>query len=91
MLLLIFNELTDHRSLKARQYGLSHILLFSVLAILSGADSYRTIQTFISEKLPFLKEEFNLKWRRAPAYTTIRQIILGVDPDELEKAFRACK
>lgn len=88
MLLSIFNEITDHRSPKARQYELSYILLFTVLAILSGADSYRTVQTFIAEKLPFLKEEFNLKWRKAPAHTTIRQIILGIAPEELEKAFR---
>lgn len=88
MLLSIFNEITDHRRPNARQYELSYILLFSVLAILSGADSYRTVQTFIAEKRPFLKEEFNLKWRKAPAHTTIRQIILGVEPEELEKAFR---
>lgn len=88
MLLTIFNEIPDHRVAKAKQYELSYILLFTVFAILSGADSYRTAQTFIAEKLPFLKEEFSLNWRKAPAHTTLRQIILGVAPEELEKAFR---
>lgn len=88
MLLTIFNEIPDHRVAKAKQYELSYILLFTVFAILSGADSYRTVQTFIAEKLPFLKEEFNLKWRKPPAHTTIRQIILRVAPEELETAFR---
>jgi len=88
MLLSIFNEIPDRRRAQARRYGLSHILLFTVFAILSGADSYRTVQTFIVEKLPLLKKEFNLEWKKAPRHTTIRQIILGVDPKELEKAFR---
>lgn len=88
MLFSIFNEIPDRRRAQAKQYGLSHILLFSVFAILSGANSYRTIKTFIAEKFPFLKEKFNLAWRKPPGHTTIRQIILEVDPKELEKAFR---
>jgi len=88
MLLSIFNELTDRRRAQSKQYELKHILLFTVFAILSGADSYRTVQIFIVEKFPVLKEEFNLEWKKLPAHTTIRKIILSVDPKELEKVFR---
>ena len=88
MLLSIFDEILDRRRAQAKRYGLSHILLFTVFAILSGADSYRTVETFINEKFSFLKEEFNLEWKKAPRHTTIRQIILAVDSKELEKAFR---
>jgi len=35
-----------------------------------------------------LKEHFQIKWKQAPAYTTIRNIIQGVNKEELEKAFR---
>ena len=88
MLLSIFSEVPDHRNIHGKQYDLKFILLFSVLAILSGADSYRKIKIFIAENFVFLKENFNLKWRQPPAYTAIRKIILGVDSKEMEKAFR---
>lgn len=88
MLLSIFNEISDPRRAQGRQYQLSFILLFSVFAVLSGADSYRKIKTFINENFDFLKEEFDLKWRKPPAHTTIRQIILKVNSKEMEKAFR---
>jgi len=88
MLLSIFSEIPDQRRAQGRLYELRFILFFSVLAILSEADSYRKIELFIKENFTILKEEFNLKWRKPPAYSGIRKIILGVDSKELEKAFR---
>jgi len=40
-------QITDHRRKQGRRYELGHILLFTILAILSGADSYRKVQKFI--------------------------------------------
>ena len=88
MLLSIFSEVPDRRRAQGRLYELQFILFFSVLAILSGADSYRKIELFMKENFAVLKDEFNLKWRKPPAYTGIRKIILGVDSKELEKSFR---
>jgi len=88
MLLSIFSKVPDQRSIHGRRYELQFILLFSVLAILSGADSYRKIELFIKENFNILKEEFDLKWKKPPAYTGIRKILVGVDSKELEKAFR---
>ena len=88
MLLQILQSIVDHRRAQAKQYGLGHILLFSILAIASGADSYRKIADFISEHFEKLKQYFNLDWKNPPAYTTIRNIIQGVNSAELEKAFR---
>jgi len=58
------------------------------LAILSGADSYRKIHTFIKKKFKQYKKVFKLKWTKAPTYSTIRNVILGVDSHKLEAAFR---
>ena len=88
MLLSIFNEVHDCRRAQAKKYDLPHVLLFSVLAILSGADSYRKIEIFMKTHFKKLKRKFKLDWKKAPGYTTIRQIIQGVDSDELEKGFR---
>ena len=88
MLLTIFQQIPDHRRAQGRMYDLPHILLFSVLAIASGADSYRQIESFIRVHFKTLNKRFHLKWKRPPAYVTIRLIIQGVDPKALEKALR---
>jgi hypothetical protein len=35
-----------------------------------------------------LNATFGLKWRRAPAYTAVRYILKGLDPADVEVAFR---
>jgi hypothetical protein len=69
-------------------YDLPNLLLFSVLAIMSGCDSYRKIHIFIKTHLKKMKKVFGAKWGKAPGYTTIRKIIQGMKGEELEKAFR---
>ena len=88
MLFTIFQQIPDHRRREGRRYDLAHLLLFAVLAIASGADSYRKIETFIKVRFPTLKKLFGLSWKRPTGYTTIRNMIQGTDPKALESAFR---
>lgn len=88
MLLKYLKRVLDHRRGQSKQYDLAHVLLFSVLAIASGANSYREVHTFIKTHLKKLKKYFHVGWKKAPAYTTIRNVIQGVDKPSLEKAFR---
>ena len=81
-------KIPDHRRKQGRRYELGHILLFSILAILSGADSYRKVQKFIVAHYDTLDEIFELNWKRMPAHTTIRDIIQGTSGTELEQSFR---
>ena len=81
-------EIKDHRRKQGVRYKQGHILLFSVLAILSGATSYRKIHQFIVKHYEELDEIFDLNWKRIPAYTTIRDIIQGTSSEELEQSFR---
>ena len=81
-------EIKDHRRKQGVRYQQGHILLFSILAILSGATSYRKIRQFTVSHYEELDEIFGLKWKRMPAYTTIRDIIQGTSGEELEKSFR---
>jgi DDE_Tnp_1-associated len=78
----------DHRRAQGQRYALPHLLLFSILAILSGATSYRKIQRFIHAHRERLNGWFGLRWKRAPAHTSIRYILQGLDEAELERAFR---
>lgn len=81
-------KVTDHRRQQGRRYQLGHILLFTILAILSGADSYRKVQKFMVAHYDALNEIFELNWKRMPAHTTIRDIIQGTSGTELEQSFR---
>ncbi|MCP4706158.1 MAG: ISAs1 family transposase [candidate division Zixibacteria bacterium] len=81
-------KIKDHRRKQGRRYQLGHILLFTILAILSGADSYRKVQKFIVAHYDTLNEIFELNWKRKPAHTTIRDIIQGTSGPELEQSFR---
>lgn len=89
MLITFLQDVKDFRRPQARRYELHNVLLFSILALLCNAKSYRDIHRFMKVHFENLKKEFSLSWERPPGYTTIRNIIIGVDSLELEAAFRA--
>ena len=78
----------DPRRGQGQKYKLRHVLLFSILAVVTGCNSYRGIVTFIDVHRRRLNAAFGLKWRRAPAHTAIRYILQGLDPAEVETVFR---
>ena len=88
MLISFLFKIKDHRRKQGRRYESGHILFFSILAILSGATSYRRVEQFIVAHYNFMNEVFELNWKKMPAHTTIRDIIQGTSGVELEKRFR---
>jgi hypothetical protein len=89
MLLTLFSELPDPRRDQGKMYPLAPILLFTVLGMLAGARSYRQVHAFIQTHLDRLNSAFGLSLRRAPAYSSVRFILHGLDAEEIERAFRA--
>ena len=87
-LLDLLAEVPDPRRAEGKLYKLPYVLLFSILAIVTGSNSYRGIVTFIDVHQRRLNEAFGLKWRRAPAHTAIRYILQGLDPAAVEAVFR---
>ena len=78
----------DPRRAEGKLYQLPHVLLFSILAIVSGANSYRGIRTFIKVHRQKLNKAFKIGWKRPPAHTAIRYILQGLKAADVEKAFR---
>src|SRR4051794_17364236 len=76
------------RRRRGRRSPLAPLLLFSVLAVLAGAPSYRGILVFIAVHRERLNAVFRAALRRAPAVNTLRALFLALDPAELEAAFR---
>lgn len=79
----------DPRRPQGKLFDLPHLLLFSILAIMSEATSYRRIHQFIQTHQARLNEAFGCRWRRTPAYTTIRYALQGLDPSQIAPHFRA--
>ncbi|HXJ96327.1 MAG TPA: ISAs1 family transposase [Terriglobia bacterium] len=87
-LLELLAEIPDPRRAEGKLYTLRYVLLFSILAIVTGGNSYRGIVTFIDVHRQRLNAAFGLTWRRAPAHTAIRYILQGLDPAAVEVVFR---
>ena len=87
-LLAMLCDIADPRRAEGKLYGLPHVFLFSIPAVMAGANSYRAIHSFIDVHLHRLKQTFGLNWRRAPAYTTVRGILQGVAAGDVEAVFR---
>ena len=87
-LLDVLAEVPDPRRPEGKLYTLPYVLLFSILAIVSGCNSYRGIVTFIAVHRRRLNAAFGLDWRRAPAHTAVRYILQGLDPAAVEAVFR---
>ena len=87
-LLAALQEIPDQRRRQGQRYALAPLLLFSVLAVLAGATSYRRIRLFIGAHRERLNATFGARFRRAPAINTLRTLFHALDPAELEAAFR---
>jgi DDE_Tnp_1-associated len=87
-LLSLFSQVSDPRRGQGKMYSLAPILLFTVLAMLAGAVSYRQVHAFIHIHLDRLNAVFGVSLRKAPAYTTLRFILRGLDAAQLERVFR---
>lgn len=87
-LIKLFEDLPDPRRRQGQRYALNLILVSSILSILCGGRSYRDIHRFITQHLESLKSLLGVQWKRAPAHTTIRDIIKGLSKETLEWYFR---
>src|SRR3954463_13294483 len=87
-LLDALTEVPDPRRAEGKRYPLAPLLLFTVLALLSGATSYRRIISFLEQRRIVLNALFGCSLKRAPSLNTLRAILRTLDRDTLEEAFR---
>jgi len=88
-LLSLLSEIPDPRRRQGQRYSHVSVLLFSILSMVAGARSYRQIHGFIAVHLARLNVAFPMAaLRGAPAYTSIRAILQGLDPDAVEGVLR---
>jgi hypothetical protein len=61
--------------------------LFSLLAIISGANSYRSITRFMHVRLEWFKSLTGIDWPTAPSHTGLRKCFLKLDGNAIEYAY----
>ena len=76
-LLEILNAIPDHRRAEGKRFDLATVLLYSILGMVAGANSYRQMHEFIRIHLQRLNEAFGLRLPYSPSYTGLRLIISG--------------
>ena len=87
-LLEILRTIPDHRRARGKRFDLATVLLYAILGMVAGANSYRQMHEFIRVHLERLNEAFGLRLTYSPSYAGLRLILQGVDPTALEAAFR---
>ena len=85
----ILRTIPDHRRAEGKRFDLPTVLLYTILGMIAGANSYRQMHEFIRIHRQRLNEAFGLELRYAPSYTGLRGILQGVNASALEAAFRA--
>lgn len=87
-LLDALSQIRDPRRARGKRYQLPHLLLFSVLAILSGATGFTDIVIFIQERRDVLNQLFNSGFKRAPSINVVRLLLQTIGADSIEAALR---
>jgi predicted transposase YbfD/YdcC len=83
-----FAELRDPRVERNREHLLEEILLISIAAVLSGAESWNDIADYGEDKQEWLKTFLTLP-SGIPSHDTFNRVFAALDPEEMEKGFVA--
>jgi hypothetical protein len=81
-----FSELTDPRVQRNREHLLEEILLISIAAVLSGAESWNDIADYGEDKQEWLQTFLSLP-SGIPSHDTFNRFFAALDPEEMEKGF----
>jgi len=86
--LALLMAIKDPRRAQGKKWQLGPVLLATILAIVSGATSYRKVHRFIETHRRKLNDAFGFGWKAVPAYSAVRTILQGLDSAEVERVFR---
>lgn len=80
-----FSTLTDKRINRCKKHNLIDIIILSILAVLSGAESYDAIELYGRTHIDFLKQFLQLK-NGIPSHDTINRVFQTLN----SRAFELC-
>jgi predicted transposase YbfD/YdcC len=83
-----FEDLPDHRMVNKCKHSVSEILLLTICAFLSGADSWDDIEAYGFQKIDYLRTRLPYK-HGIPSDDTIRRFFRALDPSAFQEKFTA--
>ena len=81
------SQIKDFRRKQGQRFQLTQVLLIVIMGIMSGRFGYREIASFAKANRDDLVDKLNLKKSKIPSHVTIREVIMNVDFNLLNKAF----
>jgi predicted transposase YbfD/YdcC len=81
-----FRAMPDPRVERRKRHNLLDVIILSVIAVLSGTESYNSIELFGKENLAFLKQFLTLK-NGIPSHDTINRVFQALNPRIFERCF----
>jgi hypothetical protein len=80
-------QIKDFRRKQGLRFELTQVLLIIIMGIMSGRFGYREIASFAKANRNDLVNRLKLKKSKIPSHVTIREVIINVDFELLNKAF----
>jgi hypothetical protein len=80
-------QIPDFRRKQGLRYPLLVVLLITIMSIMSGRCRYREIAAFAKANQQEFLKFFHLKRKRLPSHVTVREVIKGVNFDEVIVVF----
>ena len=88
-----FRDVDDPRRAAGRRHTLPSVLSLALAATLSGARGYKAISEWVNDLSPKVLAHFGVRFRNRtripPSRTVIRDVLVRVDPRQLDDALRA--
>jgi hypothetical protein len=82
-----FENISDPRSSRNQKHNFLSIICTTILAVLSGIDSFLGIQEFVEAHFDELSQIFDLS-NGVPSHDTYRRIFSIIDPQSFWKSFQ---
>ena len=86
-LLDYFGNIKDPRRLQGQRHQLTHILLLTLMSIMSGYIGYRPIGDFMRRNKRDLLATLKPKKGKLPSFDVIREVLIHIDFKEVSKQF----
>lgn len=83
-----FKGITDPRREQGRIHRIDVVLSMSVAAVLCGMCGYKAIADWVKDLTPKACLRFGCRRKKIPSEGTIRRVLMGVDPIELDQALQ---
>ena len=81
-----FSILEDPRIDRNKRHSLIDIMVLTVCAVVSGAETWEDIEDFGEARLDWLKRFLDLE-NGIPSHDTIRRLFIRLDPEALRECF----